>query len=61
VNNLAQNNGATGINGNECDAARVPFQNRILFLESSTVAIMHGCVESNAAQEAGKAELSVSW
>jgi hypothetical protein len=27
VNNLAQNNGATGIDGNECDAA--PFHFRI--------------------------------
>ena len=39
-----------------------PFHFRIEsnFEESSTVAIMHGCVESNAAQEAGKAELSAS-
>jgi hypothetical protein len=65
VNNVAQNNGATAIDGNEYDAA--PFHFRIesrfqsnSFQASSTVAIMHGCAESHAAQEAGKAELSAS-
>jgi hypothetical protein len=65
VNNLAQNNGATGIKA--MNVMLRPFHFRLesnfqsnSFQAGSTVAIMHGCAESNAAQEAGNAELSAS-
>jgi hypothetical protein len=57
VNNLAQNNALTGLSPN---AASIQFQNRApvslnaIWKKVPTIAMMHGCFESSAAQKVGK-------